>query len=165
MSTDEDRSMAGRSIVAKVLAEEARKLGDHVRQMVEPALEPGEHLTGQLGDGTRVGKVRRNERATTAAVTDEQALINWILEHRPDEVVPQIRPSYLEHLRAQVKAHGHAFDATSGEVIPGIEAVQGGSSFVVSPSAEGRELIRRRLAEMTGGLLELPAPEQDRKAS
>jgi len=165
VSSAEDRSNAGRAVFAKIVADEVGSLSRQVRQHVEPTLEPGEHLIGVLGDGTRIGKVMRTETPKTALVTDEDALIRWILENRPDEIVPSIRPSYLEALRLQVKEHGHAFDPTSGEIIPGIEPGEGTPSYRVVPTAEGRELVKARLAELiAGGLLALPVGEE-RKAS
>jgi len=163
-----DRQLAGRAIVAKVFVEEANRLAKAVRDVVEPGLEPGEHITAQLGDGTRVGKVRRNERSQVAVTTDPDALLKWCQVNRPDEVqlIPTIRPAFLEHLRKQAKEHGYAFDAVSGEVIPGIEGQEGSASFVVTPTAEGRELVKAKLSDLiASGVLELPAADQDRRAS
>jgi len=165
MSTAEERALAGRAVFAKIVADEVGSLIRQVRQHVEPNLEPGEHIVGVLGDGTRIGKAMRTETPKTALVTDEDALVHWILENRPDEIVPSIRPSYLEALRLQVKEHGHAFDPTSGEIIPGIEPGDGTPSYRVVPTQEGRELVKARLSELiAGGLLALPPAEQ-REAS
>lgn len=164
----EDRTNAGRAVVAKILGEEASRLSRAIRDAIEPNLEPGEHVTAQLGDGTRVGKVRRNEQSVTAVVTDEPALKAWVEAHRPEEIVTTktIRSSYLDYLKALVKQHGMAFDETTAEIIPGIEAVEGSASFVVTPSPEGRALVKAKLAELAGGLLELPAsPDSERRAS
>lgn len=163
-----DRQLAGRAVVAKVFVESASALSKAVRDVVEPGLEPGEHITAQLGDGTRVGKVRRNERSTVAVTTDEHALLKWVQRNRPDEVqsIPTIRPAFLEYLRKQCKTHGFAFDETSGEIVPGIEAQEGSASYVVTPTDEGRALVKSRLADLiAGGVLELPASESERKAS
>jgi len=156
-----DRQLAGRAIVAKVFVEEATRLAKAVRDVVEPGLEPGEHITAQLGDGTRVGKVRRNERSVVAVTTDADALLKWCRKNRPDEVelVPTIRPAFLEYLRKQCKEHGFAFDA-EGEIIPGIEGQEGSASYVVSPSPEGKALIQAKLSDLiASGVLELPAAE------
>lgn len=163
MSTAEEREMAGRAVFGKIIADEVGTLIKQVRQHVEPNLEAGEHVVGVLGDGTRIGKVMRTETPKTALVTDEDALVQWILDNRPDEIVPAIRPSYLEALRMQVKEHGHAFDPASGEIIPGIEPAEGTPSYRVMPTSEGRELVKSRLADLiAGGLLALPAPDERR---
>jgi len=157
MSSREDRETAGRAVFGKIIAEEVARLTGAIRKQVEPNLEAGEHIIGVLGDGTRIGKVMRTETPRTADITDEDALVQWILDNRPDEIIPTIRPSYLEYLRAQVKAHGHAYDLASGEVIPGIEPGVGTPAYKAVPTDEGRELVRSRLAELIGGgLLELP---------
>lgn len=160
-----DRTLAGRAVVAKVFVEEATRLAKAVRDVVEPGLEPGEHITAQLGDGTRVGKVRRNERSVVAVTTDPDALLKWCQTNRPDEVqqIPTIRPAFLEYLRGQCKSHGFAFDEESGEVIPGIEGQEGSASYVVSPSPEGKALIQAKLSDLiASGVLELPAAEERR---
>lgn len=160
---EDDRQLAGRAIVARVFVEMATGLAKAVRDVVEPGLEPGEHITAQLGDGTRVGKVRRNERSVVAVTTDADALLAWTQQHRPDEVqlIPTIRPAFLEYLRKQAKEHGMAFDETSGEIIPGIEGQEGSASFVVTPSAEGKALIQAKLSDLiAAGVLELPAAER-----
>jgi hypothetical protein len=162
----DDRTMAGKAVVAKIFVEMATGLSKAVREFVEPGLEPGEHITAQLGDGTRVGKVRRNERSMVAVTTDADALMKWCQTHRPDEVilVPTIRPAFLEHLRKQAKEHGYPFDADN-QIIPGIEAQEGSASYVVTPSAEGKALIQAKLSDLiAAGVLELPTAEQ-REAS
>lgn len=159
-----DRTLAGRAVVAKVFVEEATRLAKAIRDVVEPGLEPGEHITAQLGDGTRVGKVRRNERSVVAVTTDPDALLKWCQTNRPDEVqqVPTIRPAFLEYLRKQCKEHGYAFDA-EGAIIPGIEGQEGSASYVVSPSPEGKALIQAKLSDLiASGVLELPAAEERR---
>ena len=161
----DDRTMAGKAVVAKIFVEMATGLSKAVREFVEPGLEPGEHITAQLGDGTRVGKVRRNERSQVAVTTDADALLKWCRANRPDEVelIPTIRPAYLESLRKQAKEHGFAFDP-DGEIIPGIEGQEGSASYVVTPSPEGKALIQARLSDLiAAGVLELPASDQDER--
>jgi hypothetical protein len=165
VSTAEERKLAGRAVFAKIIADEVRAVAEAVKAEVKNRLVPGEHVTATLADGTRIGKVTLTEVPRTADIVDERALIDWLLEHRPDEVVPQVRPSFLEHLRRQVKEHGHAFDETTGEVIPGIELGEGTPGFRPAPSEEGRALVKARLNELlAGGLLELP-PAEGRRAS
>ena len=162
-----DRELAGRAVIAKVFLENANGLAKAVRDVVEPGLEPGEHLTAQLGDGTRIGKVRRNERSQVAVTTDADALLKWVAKNRPDEVVsvPTIRPAFLEYLRKLCKTNGYAFDETTGEIIPGIELQDGSAAYVVEPSAEGRALVQAKLADLVAsGALELPAADDRRTA-
>lgn len=158
MASQEDREMAGRAVFAKILSEQVAALVGAVRGKVEPNLAPGEHVIGQLGDGTRIGKVMVTETPVTVDVVDQEALINWILEHRPDEIVPAIRPAYMDSLRDQVKKHGHAFDPESKEIIPGLALGSGTPSYKPVPTNEGRALVRAKLGELiAAGQLELPA--------
>jgi len=157
MSSQGDRELAGRAVFAKILSEQVAGLVGAVRKHVEPNLEPGEHVVGQLADGTRIGKVMRTETPVTVDVIDEDALVQWILDNRPDEIVPAVRPSYMDHLRAQVKKHGYAFDPVTGEIIPGLKIGQGTPAYRPVPTDEGRALVQAKLSELiAGGFLELP---------
>jgi hypothetical protein len=157
MASQKDRELAGRAVFAKILSEEVASLVGAIRKHVEPNLAPGEHVVGQLGDGTRIGKVMVTEQPVTVDIVDEDALVHWILEHRPDEIVPAIRPSYLAYLRDQVKKHGNAFDPESKEIIPGLALGSGTPAYKPVPTEEGRAMVRSKLSELiAGGLLELP---------
>lgn len=165
MSTREDRLLAGKQLFAKVLQSDVKILFDRTKAELEDRLAADESVAGELPDGTRIGSVKRSKPRKTASVTDEQALLAWVAENRPGELVHSINPAYLNGLKAQVKNHGHAFDPVSGEIIPGIEMVESGPSFLPQIDEDQVPLIRRTLADLiTGGLLELPAADDRRTA-
>lgn len=153
-----DRELAGRQVVAKVLADEVKALTEQTRAVLEHRLGPRESTTAHLPDGTVIGQVSRTRASVSAKVVDEAALLAWVVEHRPDEVVQSVRSSYVKVLQAQARSHGRPFDVETGEVIPGIEMVEGSSSYTVKADPQARALVLPALADLiAGGLLELPA--------
>lgn len=151
MSSDEQRLLAGRQVVVRVLADEVKQITTDTRAALEPQLDPEEAVVAVLPDGQRVGKVQRAKPAATAAVTDERALLAWVTAHRPDELVRSVRSSYVEALKAQARVHGHAYDPDTGEVIPGVELVEGTSAYRVTVPPEGRAAVLARLREVLSG--------------
>lgn len=148
---------AGRAVVGKVVAEEVAKGNKQVRETVEPILEPGEKIKAMLPGGMPVGTVQRTEPTRRVQVNITQ-LTAWVEKNRPDQLQTNVADAYLAHLMDQCKRLGHAVDETTGEIIPGIELVEGSSSFRITPSKEGREYILRKLAELADiGILDLPA--------
>ncbi|MDP9143664.1 MAG: hypothetical protein M3N43_03045 [Actinomycetota bacterium] len=165
MNPNDDREMAGRAVVARWMSDEIRGLVSGVRENLEPRLEPGERMRAQLPDGTVIGAVTIGKAAETAAVTDERALLAWVKEHRPTEVVESVNPAYVEVLKRQAKAHGFAH-TEDGEVIPGVELRTGSASYRPMVDKDAVPLLRSKLAELiAGGLLELPAGDEERRAS
>jgi hypothetical protein len=160
MSTREQRLLAGRQVTAKILTEEIRALTAQTREQLEPTLDTEEAVAAELSDGTRLGKVARSKAAESARVTDAHALLQWVKANHPAEIVESVNPAYEAKLKTLAKKHGHAFDETTGEVIPGIEVIEGSASYRVTPTDGARELVMTRLSELVrGGLLALPTGE------
>lgn len=160
MSTAQDRLLAGRQVFTKVIQADVKAAFDQTRRLLEPLLGADEAIAAELPDGTRVGTVKRSKARKMPAVTDERALLAWVTEHRPDELVQSVNPAYVEYLKSQVREHGHAFDVTTGEIIPGVEMREGSPSYLPQPDPVMVPVLRARLAELIGhGLLALPARE------
>jgi hypothetical protein len=156
MSTREDRLLAGRQVFAKVIQSDVKAAFDSTRKRLEPLLDADEGIAAELPDGTRIGTVKRSKVKKAAAVTDDKALLAWALEHRPDQLVQSVNPAFVEFLKAQVLKHGHAFDPTTGEIIPGVEMREGSPSYLPQPDPEMVPVVRAKFAELIGkGLLEL----------
>ena len=163
MSSREDRLMAGKQIFAKVLQSDVKTVFDQTKAELESRIDADEAIAAELPDGTRIGTVKRSKPRESATVTDSAALLAWVKEHRPDELVQSVNPAYIEALKLQVKSHGHAFDPTTGEVIPGVEMAFGNPSFLPQPDKNMVPMIQAKLAELiAGGLLALPAGEERR---
>lgn len=162
---DNPRINAGRAVVGKWLSDEVRALVQASRDVVEPALEPGERVTAQLPDGTVIGSVTRGKPAESATVTDERALLAWVKEHAPSELVTSVNPAFVELLKKRCKTAGYAHD-DRGEIVPGIELRTGSASYRPTVAPEAVPTLRSRLADLVaGGLLELPAPDDTRKSA
>jgi phage host-nuclease inhibitor protein Gam len=161
--TTAKRLLAGRQIVAKLLAEEIAGVAKGNRDDLEPQMLPRESIVATLPDGTVIGEVKRAKAPKSAQVTDEEALLAWVAEHRPDEIVVKrsVRSSYVDALKAQAKKDGWAYDPATMEIIPGIEVVEGTSSYRPTPDEDARDIVMPRLFDLlAGGLLpQLSAPD------
>ena len=165
MSAAEDRINAGRAVVLRWLTDEVKEHIAGTRNVLEPRMEPGERIRAELPDGTVIGHVTIGNPSETPTVTDERALLAWVKANKPTEIVESVNPAYVEVLKRQAKAHGHAFDHDTGEVIPGIGLKESAPSYRPTPDKKQVPLLRARLSEViAGGLLELPA-SNEREAS
>jgi hypothetical protein len=156
MSSREDRLLAGRQVFTKVIQSDVKAAFDTTRERLEPLLDADEGIAAELPDGTRIGTVKRSKVKKSPAVVDDEALLAWVTKHRPDELVKSVNPAFLEHLKAQVRKHGHAFDPTTGEIIPGVEMREAAPSYLPQPDPQMVPVVRAKFAELIGnGLLEL----------
>jgi hypothetical protein len=168
MDRDEQRSLAGRALVAKVLADLVAREVKTTRKALEPSLLPGEDVKGVLPDGTIVGEVQYSEQPISVVVTDEKALMEYVRRNRPDEIVTveYIRESYLNHLKALAREQlvedtygGDVVDA-QGEIVPGLDLDLASPRYTPRPSTRGRKAIEAALARLLGpdlaDRLELP---------
>lgn len=161
MSTRDDRLLAGKAIFAKVVAQDVKAVVDDTRDLLEPLLAPDEGIAAELPDGTRIGTVKRSKVRKAAAVTDERALLAWVRENRPDELIESVNPAFVDWLKGQAKKHGFAVVPSTGEVVPGVEMVDGAPSYLPQPDPDMVPLIQAKLAELIGhGLLALPSGDE-----
>lgn len=155
-----DRTDAGRAVFAQFLRGEVAELIDRVRGVVTDNLSPGERVNATLPDGTVIGTVTIGKPAEAARVTDERALLDWVKSNRPDEIVESVRTSYVDQLKRDAKVHGYPVDKSTGEIIPGVELVEGSPSYRPVVDKGAVPVLRQRLAEIVSqGLLELPGGE------
>lgn len=160
MSTREDRLLAGRQVFTKVIQSDVKAAFDATREQLEPMLAADEGVAAELPDGTRIGTVKRSKAKRSAVVTDPAALLAWVLEHRPEELVQSVNPAFVAYLMAQVRKHGAAVYEATGEIVPGVEWQTGAPSYLPQPDPDMVPMIRAKFAELIGkGLLELPMSE------
>lgn len=166
MSTQAERLLAGRQIVAKLVAADVKAVVDGTREQLEPLIGADEGVAAELPDGTRIGTVKRSKPRQTAVITDPDAVLAWVVEHRPDELVQSVKPMFLDLLKERARSHGVAVLA-DGSIVPGIELRDGTPSYLPQAAPGAAELVRARLAELVGsGLLALPMRrEQPRGAA
>jgi hypothetical protein len=122
----------------------------------------GDKLTVRLTDGTVLGAVTMCKGRTTAAVTDETALTAWVQDRFPHEIVPQVRPSFVELLLLSAKNRdGCWVNRKTGEAvpIPGVK-VGYGDPYPAAHLAEDAEQVLavawERREMNPGELLALP---------
>lgn len=116
-------------------------------------------------DGVDLGKVSLCGGAAKAKVVDEVALLRWVKKNRPDQIREVVEPAYIRALLKEVDAEGVAADEKTGEVIPGMELVQGEPFVKVTPNSVAKdrmgELVREsgllQLTEARRVVAELPA--------
>lgn len=160
MSTHADRLLAGRAIFARVIRDDVQAVVVQTRETLEPLLAADEAIAAELPDGTRIGTVKRSKPKRTPSVTDEAALLAWVREHRPEELVESVNPGFVRYLLEQVRHYGEAVYGETGEIVPGVEMRAGSPSYLPQPDSAMVPVVRARLAELIGhGLLALPQRE------
>lgn len=158
MSTREERLLAGRQVFAKVIAADVKAHGDEVRERLEPLIDTDGSIAAELPDGTRIGSVKRSKPRRTPAVTDDAAVLAWVKENRPEEIVESVNPAFLDYLKAQAKKHGEAVYEPTGEIVPGVEMVTGSASYLPQADEAMVPVVRAAFAQLIGhGFLALPS--------
>lgn len=161
MSADEDKLLAGKQVFAKVIQSDIKAVFDDTREALEPRLEADESVAALLPDGTRIGSVKRSKAKRTPVVTDEAALLAWVRENRPEEIVESVRPAFVEYVKAQARKHGLAVYEATGEIVPGVEMREGSPAYLPQPDPAMVSVVRAKFVELiSGGLLALPSGDE-----
>jgi len=168
VSTNEEKLLAGRMIVAKVFQDEVNTAVADTRRRVEPLMDADDSIPAVLPDGTRVGTVKASKAPRKPTVTDMPAVLAWVKANRPEEVntTESVTSAFLSYLLDQTKKHGEPVYEATGEIVPGIEMRTGNPSFLPQVDETQVPLIRARLAEFVSkGYLALPSADADEAAS
>ena len=124
------------AVALRVLGDRVKARSDDVKAQLAASLDPGDRKVAALDDATKVGVVSFANGRTSARVTDERALLRWVRDNRPDEIVDMIRGSFLSWLLEDARKRGAAVDA-NGEVIPGVTVTASEPYVSVKPLPEG----------------------------
>lgn len=126
------------------------------RRAVEIAMADQKTLQQQVTDaaGDELGTVSRSRPKWSASVTDPAALHKWVTEHRPDELVSQVRASYVAALLAEAISNAsdpegvgpYPYDPTTGEIIPGVEARRTTGTLTIRKTDIARARVRDLVA-------------------
>lgn len=143
-------------VASNVLTGHLREHAAKLKDELAAELPVGVRWPAVLGSGVHVGTVTFKQGNTTAGVVDERALLAWVRENRPDEIIEQVRPSYLAAVLDQAKRRGAAVTG-DGEVIPGIAVRQGDPYLSVLPTKEPAALAELVDVMRAGQLLALDA--------
>jgi hypothetical protein len=122
--------------------------------------------------GTDIGKATLVQKGPAATVVDDAALLAWVREVAPTEVVTrlttEVRPAWLAQLKKQIEATGTTewADPETGVIydVPGINLVGRAAYTQVTIPATGKQAIATawRSGALTAVVLpELPASEQE----
>lgn len=168
MSTNEEKLLSGRMLVAKVFQDEIAAAYKDTRNRIEPLIDADDAIPGVLPDGTRIGTTKRSKASRKPTVTDMAAVLSWVKANRPEEVQvsESVTPAFLAYLMDQTKKHGEPVYEATGEIVPGIEMRLGNPSFLPQVDEAQVPVIRARLAEFVSkGYLALPSSDADEAAS
>ena len=147
-------ALARQAVAEKAILGAAEDMHKQTRQRLEEVLRKGERVPVWTPDEvTELGYVQLTKPKPAARVTSAEDLLAWVEDNYPEEVevvevqtVRRVRPAFAAAL---VKAEGVTPD---GEVVPGIELVQGSPTLRVVPTAEAKSLAAdsvRSLGEVT----------------
>lgn len=160
------RTLALRLIALRVLKDTVGEADATVRQQTQAGMLVGDRVTAALGAEV-IGHVQLTKGrggSVSAVVEDEAALLAWVTEHHPDEVVTtrSVRRSFLTHLLDTVRAEGVYVDKRSGEAmdLPGVSLSSSADSpptLAVKPTAGAAEAVRQAWRDGTLTLTDLTA--------
>ena len=119
---DNLRDAAARAVVFQVLEQAAKARKDDAKAELAQ-LQPGDTVGGQW-DGQLLGKATMTAGRTKLVVTDEAALLAWLQDHHPTEIVVSPNQAYLKALESTARTVGAVIDSI-GEIVPGVELVHG----------------------------------------
>lgn len=153
---DAMRDAAARAVVFQVLEQAAKQHKDAAKAELAQ-LTPGDTLAAQW-DGELLGKATMTTGRTKLVVTDEAALLKWLYETHPSEIVSSPNPAYLRQLEERARSLGHAVDSC-GELVPGVELVQGDPYVSVRKQPDAPFLVAQLLSSGRIGLDGLKALE------
>lgn len=128
-----------RALGIRIIRDRIAEADETNRRAIREVMAVGDRKTASLPGGFAgtddplvVGAVTYAKGFTTARVTDPGALLHWVKQNRPGEIVESVRGSYLSAILTAAKKNGVAADE-HGEVIPGIEIFAGEPVVKVVP--------------------------------
>lgn len=162
----DSRTLAQQLVAIRVLTDLVKEADRDTREEAQSHLVVGDRVTATIGDEP-IGHVQLKKprgAGRTVVVTDEAALLAWVEQARPGEVVTtrRVRASYLKHLLDTVRAAGVYVDVATGEAfdLPGVSVTdtpEGSPTLEVRPVAGAAERVREAWRDGTLRLSSLPA--------
>jgi hypothetical protein len=155
------QELARQVMAGKALGDALAALGAAARPalLADMAATGSERIRVRGEGGEDYGTVSLQNGRTVATITDEAALIAWVTERYPTEVVTTIRPKFLDLLLDAACKAGDPVDPATGEVIPGVRVDQGEPFVVARPS----KAAKARAADLVANtpLVLPPSPNAD----
>lgn len=106
------RDAAFRAGVWQVLEQRAKELKDAAKRDLADTLEAGDSVAGKW-EGRTIAKATMTRGREKIVVTDERALLEWVKENCPTEIVEAVNPAFLKTfgvVDGQVHWQGHPVD-------------------------------------------------------
>lgn len=142
--TDQLRDAAMRAAIWQTIEAKAKEQKDIARADLA-AIPVGETIAGSW-NGELLAKASMAKGKAKMVTTNEAALLQWVQEHHPTELVVTVNPAFLKSLEAKAKTHGLGVVIDSqGEVIPGLEIVTGSPSVSVRREANSDAIVAELL--------------------
>lgn len=118
--TDEHREAAFQAAVWQTIEAKAKQKKDEARARLGD-VPVGETVAGRWGDQI-IAKATMAKGKKKLVVTDDRALLAWVKEHHPTEIVEAVNSAYLKTIEAKAISEGlGAVIDGQGVVIPGVE--------------------------------------------
>ncbi|MGY1773539.1 hypothetical protein [Blastococcus sp. SYSU D00813] len=150
------RDLASRLLALRVVKDWIAAEERDLRAAAAGDLVVGERVTGLADPDDKqsvLGFVQLTKARQSWGIADPDALIEWVAEHAPSELVTvpareDVRASFVAALVDSVKKHGGWLHPDTGELIPvdGVECRTGEPVLTVKPTAEADGLVREAIA-------------------
>lgn len=140
------RDIAHQVTVLAELANRVQAALLDARARLNTAMVTGDRLTVTHGDVT-LASVTKAKGRTTVRISDPAALLAWMAEHHPEEVVTrqEIRPATVGRILADTKAAGQpCFGGTLD--VPGLTVTTGEPTVSLRPTDDAPAAIDRMWA-------------------
>lgn len=146
--------MATRLLAIAVVEARIREEKARLREALGQALVTGSREAGYIDpsdpEGTALGFVTKKKGAEAAKVTDPDAVLAWVKNTLPDEVVTSqaVRPAFLTRLLTTIKTNGGWLDPVTGELldVPGVEVSVSDPTLMVKANEDADRLVAEALA-------------------
>lgn len=142
--TDGVRDAALRAGVWQTVEKRAGELKNQAREELK-ALPFGDSVAGKHGDHI-LCKASWVKGRQSIRIKDEQALLDWVTNHHPTEVVYSVNPAFVKTFKA---VGGMVIDS-NGEPVPGMTVVEGDPYITVKGNDETPFLVAQLFS--TGAL-------------
>lgn len=135
-----------RAAIWAVIETRAKELKDSARAELS-TLPVGDSVAGRWGDKI-VGKATMSKGREKIVVNDPAALLEWVRKAHPTEVVESVNLAFMNTFRA---VSGMVVDQ-QGELVPGVEVVQGEPYVSVRKTPDALAVVGELLASGRLGL-------------
>lgn len=146
---------ATRAAIVSALRSQVMEAYELARNEVGEQMNPGDRKAAQLGN-ERLGYVVMTTGSTRFKVTNDDVFTQWVAEHHPEELVQAVRSSYRNKVLDDAKRFGQAVDVHSGELIPGVDVVQGAPYVTVKLAEDAGDIIAANWEQARSHVPELP---------